>query len=452
MARSTEEQHPRDSFTHVLKKIVRRIEARNTFQFEPSDGLVPLKEKITFKIVNLWVFGPWTSPPSKNGALNLLAEISIEAGYFPSKSTMRRLLAQNIDDLQLHLGTPQKNDTGAPIVDAVFVWSENKRNWKDNIRTSLKEKISSGERGGVAFLSRNMLTYLDLWEREFQLNMKSNNVCESTSGTTNAKRKNDFIPLRPEQIRADGETLAKLIEMNTRHILKWHWTPFSILKRRKINWSEQGLSFFKKVKQRSDKKTAEAMEFVVDWFEMNDTVRTWAYAPDSRDAYWVNGNRVDIGRRPIALDRLAHHYCYSLLIVPRITRRGPNGLWRIMRGRNHEIEQTLKTVDFYCLKNDQNQLDIQEVYSNWRLISSLRLFRNQLEAEIQAGKESDFFNAQYTVAKYTGSEMLKIIACVDHVVINQESYAISKEGEHFRGEVFKRPSLDELKKLLHAKK
>jgi hypothetical protein len=66
-----------------------------------------------------------------------------------------------------------------------------------------------------------------------------------------------------------------------------------------------------------------------------DGVPDW----DDKTQFRYGGAEVFVGRPRVRLSCLDELACSELAIAPRISRRGPNGVWMINRGEQHALEQ-----------------------------------------------------------------------------------------------------------------
>jgi hypothetical protein len=213
------------------------------------------------------------------------------------------------------------------------------------------------------------------------------------------------------------------------------------------HWSDTAVSFYERLNGHSGKKTMEAMRFIIDWFEINDPIQTWNYDHSSRAAFTINGNFVHVGHPPIDLRRLDHHSCSGLILVPHITKRGPNGIWKIHRGTKHSLERMFQDVSAYYLKWKNQRPAVVQVHTDWRKINLIELFRKKIDAISFAHEISEESAPEYYVSEASGKELLRIISLIDQVDIDGQAYAISLEGTWFDDEDFPRPKPEELKNI-----
>ena len=402
-----EKRRQRTSFTRSLQRIAERIDRTCEFEVEWQNVFIRRKEKTKFCVKNLWAFGSWAKGTSFCGDLDLIVDVEITEGFLPMTSALRRVLIKGARDVRLYVGNPEKNTSGVPVEDPVLIWSDSDRNWKKNI-ADVKPEPSADR-----FV-----------------------------------RKIDAIPLRSEQLYEEIDALEKVVDLKNENILDWMWTPISNFNLDSKHWSDTALSFYERLKDHCGKKTIEAMRVIIDWFEVNDPIRTWNYDHSSRAAFTINGNFVHVGRPTIDLRRLDHHSCSGLMIVPHLSKRGPNGIWLILRGTKHSLERMFQKISIYYLKWKDQSPAVVRVHSDWRQINLIEFFRKKTDAISFAREISEETEPEYCVSKVSGKELLRIISLVDQVDIDGKLYAISLDGTWFDGEEFPRPAPEELKEIL----
>jgi hypothetical protein len=401
-----EKRRKRISFTRSLQKIAERIDKTPEFKVLWYDDLIRRKEKTKFCVKALWAFGSWAKGALFCGDLDLIIDVEVIDGFLPMTSTLHRVLIKGTRDVRLYVGTPEKNTSGVAVEEAFLIWSVSDRNWKKNIAI-----------------------------------IKPNPSAERFA------RKIDVLPLRSEQLYAKIDALEKLVDLKNEDILNWIWAPISNFNLDSTHWSDTAVSFYESLTGHCGKKTVEAMRFIIDWFEVNDPIQTWGYDHSSRAAFTINGTFVHVGRPPIDTSRLDHHSRSGLMIVPHFTKRGPNGIWIIRRGKKHKLEKVFRNVSSYYLEWKDQSPAVVRVHSDWWKISLIEFFRKKIDAISFARKISEEGKSEYYVSEASGKELLRIISLVDQVDIDGEAYAISLEGTLFDGEELIQPDPAELKKI-----
>ena len=402
-----EKRRQRTSFTRSLKTIAERIDKTSEFEVDWHNEFIRRKEKTKFCVKALWAFGSWARGALFCGDLDLIVDVEVKEGFLPMTSTLRRVLIKGARDVRLYVGKPDENTSGAPVEDAVLIWSVSDKKWKKNIAE-----------------------------------IKPNPFAERFA------RKIDALPLRSEQLYAEIDALEKVVDLKNDDILDWMWAPVSNFNLDSTYWSDTAVSFYERIKSHSGKKSREAMRFVIDWFQVNDPIQTWKYDHSSRAGFFINGNYIHVGRPSIDLKRLDHHSCSGLMLVPHFTKRGPNGIWIIRRGRKHKLEKMFRDICVYSLKWKDQSIAIVQVISDWRKIHLIDLFRKQTDADLFAREISEEKEPDYFSSEVSGNELLRIISLVDQVEIDGVVYAISLDGTWFDDEEFTRPEAAELKNIL----
>ena len=270
---------------------------------------------------------------------------------------------------------------------------------------------------------------------------------------TRYARPTDVIPLRNEQLYSDIITIEELIALRNQGVLSWSWAGFPQTSPSPETWSETGKDILDRASSfHSGRKTCEALVYVIDWFERNDPIRALRFDDESRAAFWINGIRVHIGRPSGYCGYLEHHSCSGIMLVPHLSRRGPNGIWTIRRGNHHPIEKLFREATAYCFLDDNGKPALVNAFSDWESITLLELFRTDQAAQAFAKEmcEEDQGPADegLVIAKISGSSILEAISSVDHITIDSNTYAISPYGRRFDGEAVLWPDPIKLRQLL----
>jgi hypothetical protein len=208
-----EKRRQRTSFTHSLQRISERIDNASEFEVEWRDDIVRGKEKTIFRVKTLWAFGSWAKGALYCGDLDLIADVEVIEGYLPMTPTLRRVLIKGARDVRLYVGTPEENNSGVPVEDAMLIWSVSDKNWKKNIA-----------------------------------DIKPNPATEKFA------RKIDAIPLRSEQLYDEVDYLEKLVDLKTEDSLDWIWVPISNLDLDTTHWSDTAVSFYERLNGHSGKR------------------------------------------------------------------------------------------------------------------------------------------------------------------------------------------------------
>lgn len=309
--------------------------------------------------------------------------------------------------MRLYTGTPEKNSSRAIIEDAILIWSPENRDCKANIAKIIPNPSI----------------------KRFQ-------------------RKTDVIPLRNEQLYTEIDAIAAVVDLRAKGILDWSWAPFPEKEPDIDKWTSTSKEAFERISNHSGIKTAVVMKHVINWFEKNDPIRTWKFDNDSRAAFWINGNRIHAGRPSLDHFYIDHQSCSGIMLVPHITKRGPNGIWHIRRGKNHPLEKMFSKVSAFALLDSNGTPEIVEAISGRDSIEVIELFRDRKDAEDFLEDISEDLSDDSKIGKVSGRDLLAAISCVDQLSIDWESYAITSKGTRFDGEKFNQPKPEELMTII----
>lgn len=390
-----EKRRSRLSFTGSLKRICQRIDRRRVFEADWKDIFLPGVNHSQLRVRAVWVTGSYARGALHCGDLDLVADIVVEKGLLPLISTIFRCVIGRAPDIRLYIGNPEKNTSGVAFPEAKLVWSSDAPDWNAAI-----------------------------------------DAIPADSTATRFERPHDILPLRKEQITdyGDGDTFEKIVDLLGRNILSSQWVPVSNISVQSDGWSPAATEFFVKIQQWCGKKTQAVMSYVVEWFIGSNRCNLWHHEYNERARFKIGGSEVLVGRPYIDLTLLDSLSYSAIVIVPHLSRRGPNGLWILSRGANHPIKQQFATCQTYYLTCEDVPCIVEEI-DDWKSIHSLELFQQREHAESQAEnlqKEIlDEDDIGFKIAKAAGSKLLALLSCVDVVEIEAARYALTRNGQLF---------------------
>jgi len=389
-----ENRRSRDSFTKSLQRISQRIDAQRVFEVDYSHAFLPGIQHSRLQVKALWVVGSYARGALFCGDLDLVADIINEEGVMPLTSTVSRAIIGRAPDVRLYIGTLEENTSGVTFPEAKLVWSSDAPGWKTAI-----DAIP-----------------VDLTATRYE-------------------RSYDILPLRHEQIidYGDEDTFEKIIDLLAKKNLSSKWVPNREISVRSDEWSFAAKELFEYIQRWCGKKTQEVMPFVIEWFKDNNGCDLWQHSYNEKTRFRIGGAEVLVGRPCIDLTLLDSLSCSAIVIVPHLSRRGPNGLWVLSRGVNHPIEQKFATSNVWCLAYGTCPSIVQEI-DGWKRIHSLELFKQKEQAELRNQEfkdEDDDEDVEFDIFNSKGSELLSLIACVDIIEIDSGRYPITRDGRYF---------------------
>lgn len=199
-------------------------------------------------------------------------------------------------DVNVYVGTPDENQSGLQIEDAILIWSGKKHDWRASI-AALKPDPTAGR-------------YV---------------------------RNTDVFPIRPEQINLPFRHASLMLRAHADEIIKWSFTPFD-LNSSTNSASEQLVidRYWKKC--RPSKRSSKLLPHIFRSFnhlaiDFNASINTTQTKPIFGDIAILLGNQVSLS--PSLLEQ---SNIQKIAVVPHLTARGPNGIWWIERGKKHPLQ------------------------------------------------------------------------------------------------------------------
>lgn len=386
-----ENRRGRDSFTKSLKRICQRIDSQRVFEAEWKHVFLSGSQYSRLRVKAVWVVGSYARGAKQCGDLDLVANIIAEEGGLPPTSTVSRCIVRSAPDVRLYIGTPEENTSRVEFPEARLMWSSDTPDWNAAIDAIPVDPTA-----------------------------------------TRFKRPHDILPLRKEQIAdyGDEDTFEKIVGLLDQRVLVSEWVPITDIVVEPENWSYGATEFFKKVQRCCGKKTQEVMPAVIEWFNKNNVCDIWRKEYDEKTRFKIGGTNVLVGRPFIDLRLLDSLSCSAIVIIPHLSRRGPNGLWILSRGAKHPFLHEFAACQVYYLAYGDSPCIVEEI-DGWKSIHSLELFRQEEHAVIRKKEIKEEDNVDYDIANAAGNDLLALISSVDLVEIDSYRYPITREGQFF---------------------
>jgi hypothetical protein len=130
------------------------------------------------------------------------------------------------------------------------------------------------------------------------------------------------------------------------------------------------------------------------------------------------------------LDTLLHD---ALALVPHRSRRGPNGIWILRRGPEHEMVRQFERCRAFYVTRDGKPDSFEDVtHSSHDPANGIELYLDLDEAQERAEDARGFYpdDAHIEVASTSGIGLLQLLAGRDLVLVDGEAFALSHAGEH----------------------
>jgi hypothetical protein len=394
-----ERRRTRASFTKVLQRLCTRLDAGAVHGVNWYDRFLgPGHARLRARA--LWVVGSYARGVAHCGDLDVVVDAALEEGIWPRVTRISRALFGNTPDVRVYLGIPEKNSSGVSFPEARLVWSENDKNWSAAI--------------GAIKLDPAAERYA---------------------------RPTDAIPLRAEQF-VTSTNPEEFVELRAQQVLAWSFIPID----RSLNvvtLQPDEVRLREYIERFSGAKTRQLAPLIMSHLRDHDPSGTWRYSFHGDSQFRRGGADVVVGRTELRLSRLDDLECSEVIVVPHISKRGPNGLWIIGRGERHPLELAFGDRFAYYLE-EGGRPDVILECDDWREAILIELFASRRTASALARSMREAFQVDCTVERAVGHDLLNLIARADTVELDGERFAIS-EGDLERGPLV---SPDELRKAL----
>lgn len=379
----------RESFTKALKRIVDRINNENVFEVNWRSELFREDCESRFRVETLWVVGSYARGALNCGDLDLVAEITVESGVFPFTRRASRAILGSVPDVMLYIGTPNENSSGIEFLGAKVVWSSKSTDWKTAI----------------------------------------DDIQEDPTASRYARRY-DVLPVRLGQTVNSVEFFEKMVDLHEEGIISWDWIPAEDIRVCIEGWPVELRRFYENLNKWVGTKTLKAAQYAIAWLESIDSPGSWRIHNDKKCHMKHGGSELFIGRPVVDLKLLDSLSCSQLVIVPHLSRRGPNGIWIIRRGRNHPIERAFTGLGAYYLAVNQSPWYVTRDFhlqNQYCPIRTIELFTSKVAAmNFAVERKKDFENDfALDIAYAPSTEFLRIISCCDSVKIDFNPHVLT---------------------------
>lgn len=395
-----EKRRTRKSFTEVLRRLAKRLDSTTSFELYWNLEFINQVGHTKFQVNALWVAGSYARGSLNCGDLDLVMELVVEEGYQPPARKISRLVFGHAPDVRLYLGTPASNTSGLAFPEAKPIWSRGMADWEAAL-----ENIP-----------------LDPEARRFS-------------------RKHDILPLRQEQVcLQDLAELDNLVTLSETDVIVWEWIPAAAIGVNAGSWNDNAREMFSRA--RIGKKTKVVMELAIEWLQNRHMGGTWEHDYQKNCHFKACGTEVFLGLPPVPIHLLDSLSCSHLLLVPHLSRRGPNGLWFISRGNSHPVQvaaapctvfiEATANIPVFCFESGRwgEEVVILDLFAS-KEAANMKIFGYS--------NGEDYYSESVPIS---GKELLEIISFADVVtfssieagILSEQVFAITQKGT--RSEVY----------------
>lgn len=368
-----ERRRPRSVFTRALTRMCERLDAQSEFTVSRYDRF--LRRKLTSKIAicDLWVVGSYARGAIECGDLDVLisvkCDVSLPYPHEIAKEAFGRLV-----DVRFYVGTPKENSSGVPFPEAVPLWG-NGLDWRSAI-ASIKEDPTA----------------------------------------TRFSRPTDAIPLRGEQLYAEVDSLEEVVGLEQQGMLASQFIPYGAMPH------SSGLPDTEKRLERLarswGRKTQELLPFLLAYVRQSAMPVTRVEQESGMRELDIGGMLIGLGRPRLPYRQLDELTYSRIALFAHRSRRGPNGIWELRRGKRHPLELAAADLGAY-VEVDESSLPCSCVYigdPGYPEGPGIDLF----VAEERARETLNEMDRPWptTLRHLRGSDLLDLISCADVVDIH----------------------------------
>lgn len=345
------------------------------------------------EVLSLWVAGSYSRGALECGDLDLVMEYTSGQPRSPSIQMVRRAFFKNYQRVGIFEGTPSDNDSGIELSGTILVWQGKGFDWQTAI-ANIKEDPHAGHHS----------------------------------------RKSDAIPLRPLQLGMHIEDVEALVDMQEKEQIGWQFTPIAELSLKEPKDEDE--VYLKRLMSFAGLKTQKLFPYLLAYFKTQEVQPHIVLRHDfTKNRYAINGAQILVGNPIVPIQLLDEVTTSELVILPHLSRRGPNGVWSIVRGQNHPL--TLASSQFYgyCFADESNKPSITIMAKDilcpaWRAARILELFSTEEEAERFAEELAEDEIYYSKIIKVQGKALLNLISYLDVVRIDNTQFALTYTGRN----------------------
>lgn len=386
-----EKRYARESFTKKLVRICQRLDEASTRVIAHKNFF---NKAVTsqLEITSLWVVGSYARGAMTCGDLDLVLEYKLIEGNHPAPSTITKTFFGAHQYVRYYFGTPDSSTSGVVFPDAVLVWTKPGCGWKSAI-DSIQPDPNAGR----------------------------------------ATRETDSIPLRAEQLYMEPERLHQLAAQEKKGLLEWEFVEITAADLEPVpaeEISERDKKLLR-IAPMMGKKSQALIPAIIRLMARYEPIGGWESSDSYRVGFTCGATALNLGRPALPYNPFDDEPTIKqYILIPHISRKGPNGAWIIRRGPNHPDTQALANRHAYYLGSSGSPETV--AYRGLDKIWSaemLELFSTHEEAKEFAAMLDGGNDAPDTeIGRAEGLDLLSLFALVDAVEIGSHQLAITRAG------------------------
>lgn len=388
-ATAAEYRLPRAMATRTIEQICRKLDAKSSGEvdYREWDGRMSISD---VTILAVWIVGSYARGALDCGDIDLVVNVTLNMHpdtnkryRFPPTRSVNRVFLGKMPRVRAYMGTPDGNGSGVAFPEAKLIWARDDGDWMARLH-------------GIA--------------------------ADPSAGRFS--RPSDDVPFRREQLDLTSDGLEDILELKQAGILKWKFVPLSDITPRpleSLDESDYSFKFGYKFQFNELSETARRMlPFVLAYMgdiEQMD-IAQWRGEAAFLKGYSNRGAKIAIGRPQIALRCLDHLDTSSLIICPKYTARGPNGIWEIERGTHHPMNQLFDGITGWIVTKNGVPFARPRKYQATHRRSHLDLFREEALARAYADNlQAHDVHCDLGIQELRGEDIPAVISRVEGVTV-----------------------------------
>jgi len=391
-----EHRYSREHFTRVLTKICEGLDIQSTLSLTcKKHRYSEITDTFDVSVTKLWVAGSYARGALDCGDLDLIVEINAKRdgkpAVIPSQRKLGKQLFKSPSDVRFYWGTPEESTAGIVFEEAVLIWqAEIVMDWQTAIHN-----IKPNSQAGHFF------------------------------------RVTDEIPLRMEQLSVHLQQVESLVSLQSNSVLTWHFEPFLLENLSQPHTADE-IMFYKAVQRNGGQKTQKLIPhlfYLLGQKKISEWER-WEY-PLQKTQFRHGGSDVFVGQPTVPVWQLDSLSTFEVVVVPHISKRGPNGAWIIRRGDNHPTCKELEACHLFFLTDESGRLPVER-YENTDTGHEggiLMVFKSEASAQEEIGSYQGGDDKLFFVKKISTHSLLRMLSFSDVLRVDYEEYALTPAGK-----------------------
>lgn len=400
-----EKRRPRAAFIRTLERMCSRLDERPTFTVTTTDRYLDRRETVDVEIAALWVAGSYARGAATCGDLDVVLD-SRSKGPLPSARSVKHAAFGVLPGVSCYTGTPERNSSAVAFPEAVRVWTPG-ANWRQALAL-IKLDASAGH----------------------------------------FARETDVLPLRPEQMGALKENLEQVVRLKADGVLDWRFLALDSIQ--PLESPSEAEARVLGYTERWGKASRALMQRILRYLHDRPLIRNRSVRGTSE--LDCSGVHISVGRPSPFHHRLNELSCSRIVLVPHVSRRGPNGLWELVRGPTHPLVLAASKLCAYASFDSEGKLlhsVLVEGYQIGRVVA-VDLFATERAANSASRRRYEPRGALGVTARaLRGADLLDIVSCADVLRIHPpkgacRTVAVTWEGMSQVKGVYEQPPAAEL--------